>query len=685
MSSHRISPTPSAECSPAPNPLEMEAGGASDEPQTVPSIPNEPFLEKCITLLRKARSLFRSRNPKHTEYTPISVCLTATPIASALPKSRESSRSDSNATLEGAPAFAWKHLKHPAVHFLYTAIIVTALVLFTRFSSYSATVKNYGAVQTASCAAAFLSETGCGNLNSADCEPFDQNIAIRCPAGCVTQLAWNFLYVGPSAVQYVPFVVGSGNSYRGDSWICSSAIHAGVLSNSNGGCVVAKLSPSRGETYQASTGNGVASVAFNSSYPGTLSFESLNESDTAFCADLGFVSEGFFVPFLMLFPLLNVSRKHLFWHTLIWIFLYWTFVSPDTSRADDKVAKYLASLLPAIAVLYCLYVHIVRYTMPKPNKYPLESILWVGFIWLGFHLDMLSNYGSGLPTLSFSANNFKNSAQLPALIVIICVVLLLGLNFTYWHWKQNTMFPLVVFYVAYFTVYFSLPKIVGLSIHVHHYIFSLILLPFTRLRLRLALFCQAILLGLMLQGVLKFGFASPFDTHLQAAAIYTQGTTQTVWNLTSTAVKSAPLTANTSSATPSDMMVEWVYPLNRTLNVTDLDTPSLMRVLGVKNAAEVAQIVPINEYSLTVNDVQVYRGKQARFSFGAVSLLANGSVRHVPNMDSIVAPFDRVRTLGGPFYLRVAPVRYGDVLDYGEVAVIDFRSGDISYVNAFSN
>ncbi|TPX78603.1 hypothetical protein CcCBS67573_g00127 [Chytriomyces confervae] len=682
-SSHRISPSPSAECSPMSNPLEMEAARASEE-QAVPSIPNEPILEKCVTLLRKARSVFQSRNPKYTEYTPISVRLTANPIAAVLPKSRDS-RSDSNDTLDGAPTFAWKHLKHPAVHFLYTAIIVTALVLFTRFSSYSATVSNYGAVQTASCAAAFMSETGCGNLNSADCEPFDQSIAIRCPAGCVSQLAWNFLYVGPSAVQYVPFVVGSSNTYRGDSWICSAAIHAGVLSNSKGGCVVAKLSPSQSETYQASSANGIASVAFNSSYPSTLSFESLKESDTAFCADLGFVSEGFFVPFLMLFPLLNVSRKHLFWNTLIWIFLYWTFVSPDTSRADDKIAKYLASLLPAIAVLYCLYVHIVRYTMPKPNKYPLESILWVGFIWLGFHLDMLSNYGNGLPTLSFSANNFKNSAQLPALIVIICVVLLLGLNFTYWHWKQNTMFPLVVFYVVYFTVYFSLPKIVGLSIHVHHYIFSLLLLPFTRLRLRLALFSQALLLGLMLQGVLKFGFASPFDTHLQAGAIYTQGTTQALWNLTSTAVKSAPFTTNTS-ATLSDMVVEWVYPLNRTLNVTDLDTATLMRVLGVKTAAEVSQLVPINEYSLTVNDVQIYRGKQARFSFGAVSLLANGtSARRVPNMDSVVAPFDRVRMLGGPFYLRVAPVRYGNVLDYGKVAVVDFRSGDITYVNAFSN
>ncbi|KAI8608481.1 hypothetical protein BC830DRAFT_1155068 [Chytriomyces sp. MP71] len=499
-----------------------------------------------------------------------------------------------------------------------------------------------------------MSETGCGDLNAVNCEPFTQSLAIRCPAGCISQLAWNPIYLGASGVQYTQFVVGSNNAYRGDSWICSAAIHAGVLSNSKGGCIVANLNPSKNETYAASSENGITSLNFNSTYPASLSFQQLGPSDSAYCTDLGFYSEGFFLPWFMILPFLNVTRKQLFWCSTIGMYLFWVFVSPDTARDDGHISGYLGSLLPGIAVLYILYTFIISHTMPKPSQFPLEtSFLFVGLTWFGFHLDMLTNYIKGLPTLSFSSDMFKNTAQLPALIVLLIIVLGLIFHFSYLHYKRDTLFPLFVAYAVYFIIYFSLPHIVGLSIHVHHYIFALLCFPLTRVRNRVALICQSLLLGLFLQGILKFGFASPFDTHLQARAIYTLGTTQTLWDIQLLDLRNA-------SAPAPAIPLTWVYPYNSTLNVTDLDTRSLQAALRLHTAADVWDRMPVNEYSLTLNDVQVYRGKQARFEVPAAGM---------------VSPFDTVRGWDGPVYVRVAPVSFGSVLDYGDVAVIDFKKG----------
>jgi hypothetical protein len=61
-------------------------------------------------------------------------------------------------------------------------------------------------------------------------------------------------FVGPQEVIYETLVVGgptsnanagfddaSGFVYRADSFICSAAIHAGVISDSQGGCGVVSL------------------------------------------------------------------------------------------------------------------------------------------------------------------------------------------------------------------------------------------------------------------------------------------------------------------------------------------------------------------------------------------------------------------------------------------------------------
>ncbi|KAJ3059520.1 hypothetical protein HDU98_004488, partial [Podochytrium sp. JEL0797] len=437
-------------------------------------------------------------------------------------------------------------------------------------------------------------------------------------------------------------------TYRGDSWICAAAIHAGVLSNSGGGCLVAELNPSAaGETYSATTRNGISSFAFNSSYPFSLTFQSIATGQSGYCQDLGFYAEGFFLPMLMLLPFLTVTRKHMFWSTLVWAYLFWVFVSPDTGKGNSDIQHSLASLLPALATLYVIYWQIAKFALPKPSQFPVEmSILFVGMVWFGFHLDMLSN--TTIPIYSVSAKLFSNPATFVPLVCVLVVIGLAVLAFAYMHFKQATLLSYVVGYPAVCLVYAILPHVIGLSIHLHHYLYGLLLLPITRLKSRVSVVSLGLLLGLFTQGVLKYGFASPFDTSLQANAIYTQATVQTQWSMT--------------SADISQGMIRWVYPFNQTANITDLYTVDLQQELGL-SPTQLANQMTINEYIMTINDVQVYRAKKARFSMVESLNTTNA------NMDPIGQVFRDYATVDREFYIRVAPVSFGNVQGYGDVAV----------------
>ena len=91
---------------------------------------------------------------------------------------------------------------------------------------------------------------GCG-LNGDLCRPFDNSsMAFRCPANCKRVEVVNPHAVGDQEINYRPLVIGGstdkGNSpedtiYRGDSFICGAAIHAGFVSDQIGGCGVVSL------------------------------------------------------------------------------------------------------------------------------------------------------------------------------------------------------------------------------------------------------------------------------------------------------------------------------------------------------------------------------------------------------------------------------------------------------------
>jgi LCCL domain len=65
--------------------------------------------------------------------------------------------------------------------------------------------------------------------------------------------------------------------YRGDSFLCGAAIHAGIVRDQRGGCGIVSLLGENSD-FRGLKMNGMESVGFNSSFP--LSF-SLDQGDSS--------------------------------------------------------------------------------------------------------------------------------------------------------------------------------------------------------------------------------------------------------------------------------------------------------------------------------------------------------------------------------------------------------------------
>lgn len=86
---------------------------------------------------------------------------------------------------------------------------------------------------------------GLDGVNCVDNHPPNTLQAFQCPANCASTREGhipgpNPHLAGPYELRNQPLVIG-GPIYRGDSFICPAAVHAGVIDDSTGGCGVVKF------------------------------------------------------------------------------------------------------------------------------------------------------------------------------------------------------------------------------------------------------------------------------------------------------------------------------------------------------------------------------------------------------------------------------------------------------------
>ncbi|OKL63846.1 hypothetical protein UA08_00437 [Talaromyces atroroseus] len=390
-------------------------------------------------------------------------------------------------------------------------------------SNSSGRIEGFGRPQAISCTASYWSAgNGCG-LNGNDCRPFSaSHFAFRCPANCRSVILQKEQTIGNQTLNYQSLVVGGPEPdssdpgiYRADSFICQAAIHAGVVSDSAGGCSVVKLNGAA-HSFPSSKRNGITSTGFSSTFPKSFSFVPLSDGQATCPADPRWPLLGITVAAVALISIFTVSPAAFYFSTFGLLILHVGVVSdpPNLPTLTDLFSILLSRLLPASFIVYVLYLYAARPLLERVSHpgYQLEkTILYLTPAFIG----ALNNYTFALwiPLQRLTPHDLQNQpGAKAALSVVVSVIMVIVLSQA-WLIRQAGLMPryLIVYlsFVAFLLFLLSLP---GLRLRIHHYILAMLLMPGTVIPTRASYVYQGLLLGLFINGVARWGFASIVET-----------------------------------------------------------------------------------------------------------------------------------------------------------------------------
>lgn len=359
----------------------------------------------------------------------------------------------------------------------------------------------------------------CG-LNGMDCEPFtNETFTFRCPANCAGVRILNPHHVGRTDVNYRPLVIG-GPVYRGDSFVCGSAIHAGIIGDSMGGCGTVSLI-GKYYSFYASEKNGIESIGFDSYFPLSFKFDKGQCGDSPGAGkDPRKVLLAVSIFSTAVLSLLTTSPTIFFFANFIGIFTHVALVSdpPNVSGPSDTILPSLISiyagrLLPSLFCATILYQTCAKHTLSNlaPSAQIEKTLLWVGGLWFG----ALSNYTlDWIPLSRLAAHDLSQQPGARAALAVILVILTIIISLqTYHFWRSGLVPRYLAYYILLGFCLIAIAFLPGLELRIHHYILALLLLPLTSIQTRPSMLYQGILLGLFINGIGRWGFDSILQTH----------------------------------------------------------------------------------------------------------------------------------------------------------------------------
>ncbi|KAJ4211856.1 hypothetical protein NW759_012144 [Fusarium solani] len=353
----------------------------------------------------------------------------------------------------------------------------------------------------------------CG-LDGLDCHPFvNTSFSFRCPANCAGVQVLNPRAVGGLDVNYRPLVIGD-KVYRADSFICGSAIHAGIVTNSRGGC--GRLSRSgEQKSFPGVERNGIESIPFDSNFPSSFAFST--ESDITCSEDPRQLLLYISLFFTAIFSIFTTSPALQFFVIFIAIFTHVGLASDPPSASHfnisvlpDHISSLAGRLLPALFCAAVIYKTCVSRALSGLEAQFEKVLFWLGGFWLG----ALSNYTlDWIPINRLTAHDLEQQPGAKvALAIIICILVSIVCQQVYVFWLERRMLPYLALYGLFILGIVFFVVIPGLDLRIHHYILALLLLPGTSVQTRSSLLYQGILLGLFVNGIARWGFDSVLQT-----------------------------------------------------------------------------------------------------------------------------------------------------------------------------
>ncbi|KAI9830027.1 MAG: hypothetical protein M1819_005857 [Sarea resinae] len=387
-------------------------------------------------------------------------------------------------------------------------------------SASSTYIPGYGQPAQVDCTTSYWTKNnGCG-LNGNNCRPFDNStFTFRCPASCSRTLVLNPHTVGDQEANYRPLVIGGPAEgapskaehpiYRGDSYLCASAIHAGMISDKSGGCGVVSLIGEQSD-YPSTKRHGIKSLGFDSSFPRSFTFLPSTASQ---CRDLRWSLLAVSVIFTTGLSLFTTSPAVFFTSLFVGIYAHVGLASDPPSMPNYYAifSVIIGEFLPAAFVAFVLYRYAIRRTLTDLDAQIEKTVLWLGGCWVG----ALNNYTfDHIPLQRLTPQDLQQPGAKTALIIIVLSLFTIALG-QVWFLRIEGRLPrylaLYSLFVASLLICVIIP---GLNLRIHHYILALLLLPGTSMQTRPSLLYQGILMGLFINGIARWGFDPVLQTPL---------------------------------------------------------------------------------------------------------------------------------------------------------------------------
>ncbi|CAI6341764.1 unnamed protein product [Periconia digitata] len=384
-------------------------------------------------------------------------------------------------------------------------------------------IAGFGAPVKLSCTNKLWSDAPSCGIDGTNCLPFDNStFAFSCPAGCSGTIVLNPKTIGDESIVYRPFIVGGGTPqtpgdndfvYRGDSFICGAAVHSGALQDSRGGCGVLSLVGERNE-YDGVDRNGLTSVGFNSSFPLSFDFDrsAQVERDAGKCTDPRWDLLILSIIFSVAFSLFTTHPATFFGP--IFVIAYWQVaMASDPQPYNDYpslASDALANFLPAAFIAVIIYQISVRKSLLHLTAQYEKTILWVGGLWVGALNNLTLDH---IPISRLTPHDLNQQPGAMTALVIIILVLVAIVLYQAWCFRSEGRLPRYLgLYLILALCLVILLGVPSLSLRIHHYILALLLLPGTALQTRPSLLFQGLLVGLFINGIARWGFASILQT-----------------------------------------------------------------------------------------------------------------------------------------------------------------------------
>lgn len=139
-----------------------------------------------------------------------------------------------------------------------------------------------------------------------------------------------------------------------------------------------------------------------------------------------------------------------------------------------------------------------------------KTILWLGPCWVG----CLNNYTfDKIPIQRLTPKDIQNQpGAVAALVIIVLVIFFIAVGQAWAIRVEGKMRRYLALYGIIVFCLLMLVAIPHMGLRIHHYILALLLLPGTFMQNRPSLIYQGLLVGLFIDGIARWGFASILQT-----------------------------------------------------------------------------------------------------------------------------------------------------------------------------